>query len=159
MSLLAVMGAGAMVLAIDPEGAPIEARLCIRMGFTCLRDIARAVRIPYDPDPQPDDPLVLTRAQFDDARDRLVAAGFATSRPVDEAWVHFQGWRVNYEAVAFAVAYRFNAPPAMWSGPRQMFPAESLLPERPADRRPTGVPGGPGGIRREPGRKPDGPQL
>ena len=159
VSLLAVMDAAALVLAVDPDGAPIEARMCIRMGFTCLRDIARATRIPFDPDPQPDDPIVLTRAQFHDARDRLMASGFPSSRPPDEAWAHFRGWRVNYEAVGYAIAYRFNAPPAMWSGPRQLFLAESLQPERPADRRPTGVPDGPRSIRREPGRAPDGPDA
>jgi hypothetical protein len=158
VSLLAVMDAAALILAIDPDGAPIEARMCIRMGFTCLRDIARATRIPFDPDPQPDDPIVLTRAQFDDARGRLLAAGFASSRTADDAWAHFRGWRVNYEAVGYAIAYRFNAPPAMWSGPRQLFPAESIQPERPMDRRPAGVPDGPGAIRREPGQMPDGPR-
>jgi hypothetical protein len=158
VSLLAVMDAAALDLAIDPDGAPIEARMCIRMGFTCLRDIARATGIPFDPDPQPDDPLVLTREQFDDARERLVAAGFATSRPADEAWAHFRGWRVNYEAIGYAIASRFNAPPAMWSGPRRLFRAESLQPDRPADRRPPGVPDGSGTIRREPERKPDGPR-
>ncbi len=159
VSLLAVMDAAALLLAIDPEGAPIEARMCIRMGFTCLRDIARATRIPYDPDPRPDGPLVVTRGQFDDAWERLVGAGLPTSRPRDEAWAHFRGWRVNYEAVAYAVAYRFDAPPAMWSGPRRLFRGETLQPDRPADRRPTGVPDGPRTIRREPERRPDGPQL
>jgi hypothetical protein len=159
VSLLAVMDAAALILAVDPQGAPIEARMCIRMGFTCLRDIARATRIPFDPDPQPDDPILLTRSQFDDARERLLASGFASSRTADEAWAHFRGWRVNYEAVGYAIASRFNAPPAMWSGPRQLFRAESLQPERPADRRPAGVPDGPGSVRREPGRNPDGPQV
>ncbi len=149
VSLIAVMDAAALLLAIDPEGAPIEARMCIRMGFTCLRDIALATSIPFDPDPQPDDPVALPRAQFDDARARLVAAGFATSRPEEEAWAHFRGWRVNYEAVGYAVAARFNAPPAMWTGPRRLFRGESIEPTRPVDRRPEGVPGGHGTIRRQ----------
>jgi hypothetical protein len=157
VSLLAVMDAAALLLAIDPEGAPIEARMCIRMGFTCLRDIARATRIPFDPDPQPDDPVVITRAQFDDARARLLGAGFSSSRPPDEAWAHFRGWRVNYEAVGYAVAFRFNAPPAMWSGPRQLTRGESLEPTRPADRRPTGVPDGPRSVLREPDPAPPPP--
>lgn len=159
VSLVAVMDAAALLLAIDPEGAPIEARMCIRMGFTCLRDIARATRIPFDPDPRPDAPLVMTRQQFVDARERLLAVGFTTSRTADEGWVHFRGWRVNYETVAYAIAYRFNAPPAMWSGPRQMFRGESLEPSRPTDRRPEGASDGPSVVGREPGTAPDGPQL
>ena len=149
VSLIAVMDAGALLLAIDPEGAPFEARMCIRMGFTCLRDIALATHIPFDPDPQPDDPVALPRAQFDDARERLIAAGFASSRPEDEAWAHFCGWRVNYESVGYAVAARFNAPPAMWTGPRRLVHGESIEPTRPVDRQPAGVPGGPGTIRRD----------
>jgi hypothetical protein len=162
VSLVAVMDAAALVLAIDPDGAPTEARMCIRMGFTCLRDIAQATGIPFDPDPQPDDPLVLSEAQFTEARDRLVAAGFATSRPEREAWAHFRGWRVNYESTAYAVAARCNAPPAKWAGPRRLFRGESLEPTRPEDRRPAGVPGGSGTISREPeresGQGTDGPR-
>jgi len=149
VSLIAVLDAAALLLAIDPRGAPIEARMCLRMGFTCLRDIAQATGIPFDPDPQPDDPIELPRAQFDDARERLMAAGFASSRPEEEAWAHFRGWRVNYEAVGYAVAAAFNAPPAMWTGPRRLFRGESIEPTRPVDRRPGGVPGGHGTIRRE----------
>ncbi len=81
VSLLAVMDAAALNLAIDPVGAPIEARMCIRMGFTCLRDIAQATRIPYDADPDPDEPIALAEAAFDEAYDRLVAVGMPTSRP------------------------------------------------------------------------------
>ena len=57
------------------------------------------------------------------------------SRPADEAWAHFRGWRVNYEAVAYALAYRLDAPPAPWSGPRRRFRGESHG-AGPADRPP-----------------------
>jgi hypothetical protein len=157
VSLLAVLDAAALTLAIDPEGAPIEARMCIRMGFTCLRDIAQATGIPYDPDPQPDDPIDLSEAQFDDAYARLVGAGFTTSRPPGEAWAHFRGWRVNYESVGYAVASRLNAPPAMWTGPRRLFRGESMEPNRPVDRRPSDVVGGPGSVHRESDSAPEGP--
>jgi len=33
----------------QPRRGPAEARLCMRMGFTCLRDIARVAGIPFDP--------------------------------------------------------------------------------------------------------------
>ncbi len=75
VSLIAVMDAAALVLAVDPDGAPIEARMCIRMGFTCLRDIAEATRIPFDPDPSPDDPIQLPREEFDGAYRHLQAIG------------------------------------------------------------------------------------
>ncbi len=146
VSLLSVMDAAALTLAVDPAGAPVEARMCIRMGFTCLRDIARATRIPYDPDPDPDDPVELPESAFRDTYHQLVAVGFPTSRPVEEAWPHFRGWRVNYESVAYAIAYRLDAPPAPWSGPRRHFRGESMGPDRPTDRQPRNVPAGPGSI-------------
>ena len=65
ISLVAVMDAAAIALAIDPEGAPIESRMAVRMGFTCLRDIAQVTRIPFDPDPSPDDPISLPQREFD----------------------------------------------------------------------------------------------
>ena len=157
VSLIAVMDAAALTLAVDPEGAPIEARMCVRMGFTCLRDIAEATRIPYETDPEPDDPILLTEAQFDEAYDHLVSAGFTTSRPAEEAWTHFRGWRVNYESVGYAVASKLNAPPAMWTGPRRLFRGESMEPQRPVDRRPDAAGGVTGAILGEPGPRPDQP--
>ena len=157
VSLIAVMDAAALTLAVDPEGAPIEARMCVRMGFTCLRDIAEATRIPYETDPEPDDPILLTEAQFDEAYDHLVSAGFTTSRPAEEAWTHFRGWRVNYESVGYALASKLNAPPAMWTGPRRLFRGESMEPERPVDRRPDPAGGVTGAILGEPGPRPDQP--
>jgi len=150
VSLIAVMDAAALTLAIDPVGAPIEARMCIRMGFTCLRDIAQAGRIPFDPDPDPDDPITLEESAFDGAYAALLRAGFPVSRPADEAWAHFRGWRVNYESVAYAIAYRVDAPPAKWSGPRRQFRGESLEPLRPVDKQPSTVPPDPRRLRRLP---------
>ncbi len=140
VSLVAVLDAAALALAVDPDGSPIEARMCVRMGFTCLRDLARVLAVPFDPDPLPSDPVALPRAEFDDAVARLDAAGFPRTRDPEEAWLHFRGWRVNYERVAYAVADRLHAPPARWTGPRRLFPAESLAPFRPEDRQPTGGP-------------------
>ncbi|HEX3459568.1 MAG TPA: hypothetical protein VHT49_01575 [Acidimicrobiales bacterium] len=140
ISLVAVMDSAAISLAVNPEGAPIEARMCLRMGFTCLRDIARVVNIPYDPDPNPDDPIELPREEFEAAYNHLRENGYPTPRPMDEAWNHFRGWRVNYEAVAYALATKLDAPPARWTGPRRTFRGESLSPPRPVDRQPGGAP-------------------
>ncbi len=141
VSLVAVMDAAAISLAIDPAGAAVEARMCVRMGFTCLRDIAQVTRIAYDPDPSPDDPIELPRQEFDAAYDRLSEIGYPMTRTRDEAWLHFRGWRVNYERVAYALAYALDVPPARWTGPRRLFPGESLAPARPVDRQPGGATG------------------
>ncbi len=142
VSLIAVMDAAALSLALDPERAPMEARMCVRMGFTCLRDIARVGQLPNDPDPSPDGTILLPRAEFDAAVNRLIEIGFPTSRSPDEAWSHFRGWRVNYEETAYALAALVDAPPARWTGPRRLFRGESLEPTRPVDRQPGGAPAG-----------------
>jgi hypothetical protein len=140
ISLIAVMDAAALQLAVDPDGAPTEAKMCVRMGFTCLRDIATVTGISYVADPSPDDEIDLPRSEFDAAAGRLEEIGFPMSRSLDEAWPHFRGWRVNYESVAYALAAKVDAPPARWSGPRRLFRGETLEPVRPMDRQPGGAP-------------------
>jgi hypothetical protein len=137
ISLIAVLDAAALSIAIDPDRSPIEARMLLRMGFTCLRHIAEVARIPFDPDPGPDDPIVLPEAEFIDAYRRLQDIDYPLARSAAEAWPQFRGWRVNYEAVAYALADQVDAPPARWTGPRSMFGDEEAEPVRPVDRRPT----------------------
>jgi hypothetical protein len=136
VGLLCVMDAAAMHMALAPTSAPVPtARLMLRSGFTALRDIARVVRIPFDPDPSPDDPIELTFDEYEAAVERVVKAGFMAERTAEESWPHFRGWRVNYEGIAYALARRVDAVPAMWSGERD-WPAEPIPPIRPVDRRP-----------------------
>lgn len=136
LSLLAVMDAGAMHVALNPTTAPSEARLCIRMGFLCLREIAQANNITYDPDPFPDDPVELTFEDFLGAVHKLEAIGYPMERGPEEAWTHFRGWRVNYESVAYSLADAVVAPPGPWSGDRTHLPGMAILPQRPANRTP-----------------------
>ncbi|MFE1884457.1 hypothetical protein [Streptomyces diastatochromogenes] len=135
VGLVAVMDAAALQLALDPRLAPPEARLVLRAGFTALRDIARVVRIPFDPDPSPGSPIRLTFEEFDEAVAMLGAAGFRAERSPKEAWPHFQGWRVNYETVAYELCRRCDAVPGLWTGPRD-FSGGPIPPQRPVDRRP-----------------------
>jgi hypothetical protein len=136
IGLLSVMDAAAMHMALAPTASPAPAaRLMLRSGFTALRDIARVIRIPFDPDPQPDGPVQLTYAEWEEAVEHVVKAGFLAERSAEEAWSHFRGWRVNYESIAYALARKVDAVPALWSGSRE-WPAEPMAPERPVDRRP-----------------------
>jgi hypothetical protein len=136
VGLLAVLDSAALYTALAPERAPTQARLCLRMGFLSLRDIAGAVKIAYDADPFPDDPIALTYEEYLGGVHRLEQAGFPMERTPEEAWPHFRGWRVNYEAVAYALANLVVAPPGPWSGPRHHLPGLAIIPTRPADRRP-----------------------
>ena len=134
--LLAVLDSAALALAVNPTTTPVEARLCLRMGFTCLRDIARVIRIPFDPDPLPDAPIELTYEEFAAAIDRLARAGVPMDRGPAEAWPDFRGWRVNYESIAYAVADLVYAPNAPWSGRRTGVDEAVLAPARPTHRAP-----------------------
>lgn len=136
VALTAVLDAAALQLAMNPSTAPVQARLCLRMGFTCLRDIAATLRIPYDPDPFPDDPIELTYEEFLGGIHRLQEAGYEMERTPEEAWPHFKGWRVNYEDIAYTLADRMTAPPAPWTGVRSNLPGVTIVPQRPPNRSP-----------------------
>ena len=136
VGLLAVLDSAAMYLALAPERAPSEARLCLRMGFTCLRDLADVIGLEYNADPHPEDDIELTFEEFSDGVKSLERVGFPVERTAAEAWADFRGWRVNYEPVAYALADRVVAVPALWSGPRRDIPGEAFAPDRPAHRSP-----------------------
>lgn len=139
LALLAVLDAAAMQLALAPATAPSSARMCLRMGFTCLRRIASTLKWPYDDDPQPDGPLQLSFAEFEYAVSVLDALGFPIERTAAEAWPHFHGWRVNYEDIAYRLADRVVAPRAPWSGDRRHLSEALQMPMRPPHRSPDGT--------------------
>ena len=136
LGLLSVMDSAALYASLNPSTVPAEARLCLRMGFTCLRNIAEVLHIPYDPDPFPDDPIELTYEEFLGGVARLRDMDFRMERSPEEAWPHFAGWRVNYEDIAYKLADMVVAPPGPWSGPRSHLPGMTIIPQRPANRRP-----------------------
>ncbi len=139
IGLLAVLDAGAMHLALSPDTAPSEARLCLRMGFTLLHRVARSLGWFVDADPDPDGPIRLTFEEFASAVAMLSASGFPIERTAEQAWPDFRGWRVNYETEAYRLADRLTAPPAPWSGPRRHLATGTVGPRRPPQRRPGGV--------------------
>ncbi len=135
VGLLAVLDSAAMHLALNPSARHSEARMCLRMGFTCAREVCTALGIPFDPDPLPGAPIALTYDDFLGGIARLERVGYPMERSAEDAWPHFRGWRVNYETELYALARITEAVPAVWSGPRRQS-AEPLLPIRPPNRRP-----------------------
>ncbi|UCF27185.1 MAG: hypothetical protein JSW42_11130 [Chloroflexota bacterium] len=95
-----------------------QADLCLRAGFLALRNISDYFNISYDPDPRPDDPISITRAEFDAAYDQLVSHDLPVKPDQDQAWRDFAGWRVNYDTVLLALAELTMAPQAPWSSDR-----------------------------------------
>jgi hypothetical protein len=136
VGLLAVMDSAALLLALAPSRDRVEPRLCLRMGFTALRQMASAVGMEVDEDPDPDGEIQLTYEEFESAVQRLVDVGFDVERDAAAAWPHFRGWRSNYEAIAYSLAYKTDAVPALWAGPRR-WPHEPMAPVRPANRTPS----------------------
>jgi hypothetical protein len=128
---LAVLDAAALYLSLVPDApGAVSARLCLRGGFSCLGTLARARGFAIPEDADPNNGITLTYQEFVDAIDRLASVDFPLERPSEEAWTDFVGWRVNYEAAAYALARAIDAPPALWSGPRR-HPLPAIPPLRP----------------------------
>jgi hypothetical protein len=128
---LAILDGAALYLSLVPDApGAVSARLCLRGGFTCLNTIARARGISIPDEADPNDGIVLTYQEFVEAIERLARVDFPLERSNEEAWVDFVGWRVNYEAAAYALARAIDAPPALWSGPRR-HPLPEISPLRP----------------------------
>jgi hypothetical protein len=114
VGLVAMMDSAALYHATSPAQTPRQARLCLSMGINCLRSMARALHIPYDDDPLPTATVRLSRPEFDEGFRRLESVNFPAERSADEAWRHFQGWRVNYEPIVDALTAIIVPPPAPW---------------------------------------------
>jgi hypothetical protein len=95
-----------------------RAELCLRSGYLALRHIADAFDIEHDPDPSPDDPISVTRAEFDALWEKLAAGGAPMVGDRDQAWRDFSGWRVNYDFVLLRLCGLVVPPLAPWSSDR-----------------------------------------
>ncbi|WP_315913788.1 hypothetical protein [Arthrobacter sp. lap29] len=134
IALLSVMDSAALQLSLSPSIAPtVRARLLLRMGFSCLQQIAAAISLPVNDDVDPDGETQLTFEEFKEAVSMLSAAGYPVEQSAEQAWPHFRGWRLNYEDLAYRLARTIDAPAALWSGPRRLSSAPSP-PKRPANR-------------------------
>lgn len=113
---------GAAVFTSSVDGLPTSdhasARLAIRAGFISLRRIAQTEAIPFDPDPDPTDPITIQRSEFDEVLDALAADGVPIVADRDQAWRDFAGWRVNYDSAILGLAQRLRVPYAPWTSDR-----------------------------------------
>lgn len=102
----------------DHEIRQPSAETCIRSGYLSLRAIGRYFDVPFHPDPAPDDPIAVTREDFDTAWAVMRDAGVPLRADADEAWRAFAGWRVNYDGVLLELAELVMAPTAPWTSDR-----------------------------------------
>ena len=120
----AVLDTASIRLAVlDIPWSP-AAPLCIRSGYLALREVAGFFGFDYDDAPSPDDPISVTRDEFDELCDKLATAGVPVRADRDQAWRDFVGWRVNYDRVLITLAAYVMAPYAPWSSDRS--PIEPL---------------------------------
>ena len=110
-----VLDAASLKLSVIEAPQDPQAALCIRSGYLALRQIADFYRIQYPSDPKyPDDPISITRVEFEETCDRFREAGIPLKENLDQSWIDFAGWRVNYDTVLLALADLTDAPEAQW---------------------------------------------
>ncbi len=115
----AVLDAASLSLSILEIPWDAQAALCVRSGYLSLRHIAGFFRIAYKTDAHfPDDPISVSREEFDGTYDLFVAAGLPVRDDRERAWRDFGGWRVNYDEVLLALSELTMAPYAPWSSDR-----------------------------------------
>lgn len=112
-------GAALVASTVDGDRDP-EAQLLVRSGYVSLRRLATYFGIPFDPDPRPDDPVSVTRQEYDEACERMAEAGVPLRADRDQAWRDFAGWRVNYDVPLLTLAGYTDAAPAPWSSDRAL---------------------------------------
>jgi hypothetical protein len=113
-----VLDAASLWAAIIEHPNDPDAQLMIRAGTLALRRIADLLRVPYVADPNPDDPVTISRHEFDEACRTMAEAGVPLKEDREAAWQSFAGWRVNYDTVLLNLARLTEAPLAPWVSDR-----------------------------------------
>lgn len=111
------MDAAALALSTVDVERDVQADICLRAGYLCLRRIADRFGVPHNPDPRPTDPISVTRGEWDDVVESLASQGVPMKPDRDQAWRDFAGWRVNYDTVLIELASLTTAPCAVVVGP------------------------------------------
>ena len=138
-ALLAILDSAALILALSPQQAPtVPARLCLRSGFLCFREIARAMGFDVPDEPDPAGGISLTYEEFLDAIARMRKVDFPIERDPEDAWPDFVGWRVNYEQAAYVIAEAVDvgARPVVGAAPADQAPRSPRSARPPAGRPP-----------------------
>ena len=120
----AVLDTAALTLSIVAIPANPRATLCLRAGYLALGAITDFFGLPRHLDPHfPDQPISVTRSEFDEACDRLAKAGLPLQPDRERAWQDFANWRVTYDQPLIRLASLTLAPPAPWSSDRAPSPS------------------------------------
>lgn len=119
----AILDSASFTLAAVDIPRTAEAALCIRAGFLAFRRICDYFDFPYPADPRfPHDSISVSRAEFEEALNILIAEGVPIRPDHDQAWLDFAGWRVNYDQTLLSLCALTMAPPGIWSSDRAIGP-------------------------------------
>jgi hypothetical protein len=121
----ALLDGAAFWLACIEHAIDADAQLALRAGYLSLRRIADGFGIAYDPDPAQDDPISITRPEWDAAMAQLAGAGVPLLPDRDQAWRDWRGWRVNYDTVLLQLARVVEAPLVPWVSDRSPIPVST----------------------------------
>ncbi|MFN8472966.1 MAG: hypothetical protein U0822_12330 [Anaerolineae bacterium] len=113
-----VLDSAALTLAAVDIPYDPQAALTIRAGYLALQRICDFFSIPYNALPKPDDPISISRMEFDEVYDFLAANGAPMKPDREQAWRDYRGWRVNYDVPLLSLALLLMAPPAAWVSDR-----------------------------------------
>jgi hypothetical protein len=114
----AVLDAASLTNAVVDTPHDPRADLCIRAGYLALRHISDFFLIRYNLNPNRNDPISVTREDFDAACERVARDGTLLKADREQAWLDFKGWRVNYDTVLLGLCLLTMAPEAPWSSDR-----------------------------------------
>jgi hypothetical protein len=109
-----ILDGTALFLAAIDFPATAQAPICMRAGYIALRHIGDFFGIQYELKPTFNDPISISRAQFDHALTQLQASNVPLKSDHDQAWRDFRGWRVNYDTVLRELVKVIGVPPAPW---------------------------------------------
>jgi len=110
-ALGAVLDAATLVLTTVVDAPRGSAQMMFAIGRHTVEDLSNFFRMTVDREPG------VERYEFDEARERLAAAGYRLLGP-DESWVAFAKFRSQYAGQLNAMAKWWAAPPTQWIGDR-----------------------------------------
>ena len=112
----AVLDAATLLLTTVEGGPRGQATATHGIGVHLVEDIGRFFRFVRAIGPL--DGAMIERAEYDDARERLRAAGYVLVSDADASWAEFAKLRAQYAGPLNAVARYLDVPPAQWIGDR-----------------------------------------
>jgi len=113
----AVLDATTLLLTTVEGGPRGQATATRGIGAHLVEDIGRFFSFIVDSRPI-DTGAMIERAEYDDAREQLRAAGYVLVPDADASWAKFAAKRAQYAGPLNALARYLDVPPAQWIGDR-----------------------------------------